>query len=306
MRAFYFLIQQHYIYALIGSGWSLHAVYRCELQVTKVKSIGGGCGLSTVYDQKDLQNIPHALDGDDRRCFFRAIARHFIPSDDRALLDGFADANFDTRGFELPFRVSKIAEFELRNAARFNIKINVIFEEHGEYYPIFVSKVDVKKEHVNILLYNEASGLGGTTEGHYVYIADLGKLLRKKYRSGSKRRKISYQKCHVCPNCLNSFSLRCAMESHFKDCSVHKPQTIIMPDRGDCLSFKNFNKRFKRPLIGFFDFEAVMKVPDSVCEGVCVDSASCFHKTFAVAEQKAGTVSFVLVNFNDELVHSFT
>jgi hypothetical protein len=270
--------------------------------------IGGGCGQTVIYDSKGLTNLYSAAGTDsDRRCFYRAVARFFIPSDDEQLLNGFVENNLDTSSFDLPFRVSKIAEFERRNGERLNFKINVIFEEGGEYYPIYVSRQEIRRPSINILLYHEASGgPGQELEAHYVYVADLDKLLRKTYRGRSGKK--TYSKRHVCPNCLNGFSSLEIMERHFqRDCHMHRPQTVIMPSEDDCLTFKSYNKRFRVPVCGFFDFEAVQRAPErDICEGICQDPATCFHRTTVEAVQQAGTYSFVLINFNDEIIHSRT
>lgn len=297
-----------------ASGWALYGVYRTELSFAKCNPIGGGCGLTTVYRQGDLRKIMCATETDDHMCFFRAVARHFVPSDDVQLLNGFVSNNFDIAGFPTPFPIQSIAEFEKRHSERFNFRINLIFEEDsdGVFYPAFVSQQAITKEHINLLLYQESSGLDGSVvEMHYVYVANIDKLLQKKYlRKKSrfaKNQKYLVKKRFICPNCLNGFYKRETMIEHYDfSCKLHRPQRILMEPPGSTIEFKNYNNRFKLPIIGFFDMESVMRPVEKNCEGFCQDPTTCIHKTYVLNEQRAGTYSFVLLDHANNIIHCKT
>lgn len=111
-----------------GSDWILHAVHRTEMLVAKCNPLQGACGQLPVSMPRDILNFRQVTADDDRACFFRCIARHFVDSDDEAVLNGWIRANLDTGSFQLPFRVDKIADFEGRHSATLNFKINVIYK----------------------------------------------------------------------------------------------------------------------------------------------------------------------------------
>lgn len=185
-------------------------------------------------------------------------------------------------------------------------------QEGGDYYPIFASRESIAEHHISILLYHQTvqrpDGRGGVVErieAHYAYIADISKLLRKTYRregSGIK----DYEKCHICPNCLCRFSSEGVRNRHFSICKVNEAQRIKVPSEGDTLSFKHHVRKFRLPLVGYFDFEALQKRPEKRCVGSCVDPENCIHQTFCETEQRAGTYSLVIVNWENEIVHQHT
>lgn len=135
-----------------GSDWIMHAVYRTEMLVAKCNPLQGGCGgRVSVNLPKDVVNFRQVADNDDRACFFRCIARHFVDSDDEDVLNAWYSANLDTDGFQLPFRVDKVAEFEKRHSETLNFKINVIYKVQAKVCDMSQSTITrffLKKNHV--------------------------------------------------------------------------------------------------------------------------------------------------------------
>lgn len=97
-------------------------------------------------------------------------------------------------------------------------------------------------------------------ECHYVLARDLDKLLKKNYkikRNNGDIRNRSYVR-RFCPNCLEAFSSHSALKNHKVLCEKNEVQKIKMPSVGSYLEFTHYERRFKFPVIGFFDFEVCL------------------------------------------------
>lgn len=146
-----------------GSGWMLYAVHRTELKVAQCHPLSGGCGEDSsqisVGCRRDIRNFRQISIEDDKMCFYRSVARHYVGHDDRIALDEFIRNNLKIDNFELPFRVDKIAAFERLHADTLNFRINLIYKENNDFFPAFVSTRDAENpEVINILLYHQHVG----------------------------------------------------------------------------------------------------------------------------------------------------
>lgn len=286
-------------FQLNGSNYILNAVYRTEIDFARCKPLSGSCGLLSVRTCKDLRTLPKSINADNN-CFFYAVAAHFTKSDNITDAIHFMYAQIVFEPILTPVKLSSITRFEELNS-HLNIRINVLYEEDGNIYPIFVSKRAVGQEVINILLYK--TFVGNVAVNHYSYLHDLNKFLRKVYRGKSGN--ITYQHTYVCHNCLCKFSNQAVLEKHFELCRNNKPQKIELPKEGTTISFESYVKRFKIPIVGFFDFESCMTPPSSSCIS-CINEELCPHKTKVEAVQNAITYSLVLVNHENRIIHQNT
>ena len=243
-----------------GSNYILNAIYRTEIDFAKCSPLSGSCGILSISSKADLKQLH---ENGDNRCFFYAVARHFTKIDDMELIKRFLATSVITDGIRTPVSICSIPKFEKKNH-HLKIRVNVLYEEDGNIFPIFASKyddvdgADQKIEFVNILLYKTL--INGEAVSHYSYISDLPKLLRRRYEKNSGKAGYSYQVTKVCPNCLTKFFSDYELETHFGLCKENKPQKIILPQPGTYIEFKNWNNKFKIPMCAFFDFESSMKV----------------------------------------------
>jgi hypothetical protein len=285
-----------------GSNWVISAVYRTEIEFAKCAPLSGSCGLLSINTADDLKKIPIPNEQSDNRCFFYAVAQNFTGSADFNKITAFVNDNLRTDGIQVPVRLCSISKFEELNK-HLNIRVNVLYEEDGGVYPIFVSQREGKQKFVNILLYKTV--VNDSVVNHYSYIHDLSKLLRRGYKKHSGLSGKSYEKLFVCPNCLCRFSRESELQKHFALCKDNKPQKIILPQPGSFISFKNHLNKFKLPVCAFFDFESCMKTPASSCLS-CVNTEKCYHKTSIEAVQTAMTYSLVIVNHENRIIHMNT
>jgi hypothetical protein len=225
-----------------GSNYILNGVFKTQIDFARCKSLSGSCGLLSVRSCNDLGRLPNPT-SPDNKCFFYAVAQAFTKTE--SIIDAitFMQNNLVTDNIQTPVKISSIARFEKLNA-HLNIRVNVLYEEGGDVFPIFVSSRITGQTVINILLYKTL--VAGTAVNHYAYIPDLSPLLRKTYRRPNGG--TSYEKTFVCPNCLGKFSREDALTNHFDLCRENRPQRLILPQENEFLKFSNFHRKFKLPV----------------------------------------------------------
>jgi hypothetical protein len=299
-----------------GSGWILNAVYRTDLEVAKCRPLAGSCGdaVLSIETLGDVKSLTNSTDGD-HRCFFYAVARYFVGSDDIIAIKRFVADHLNIVNIPVPVSIRHIAKFEEMNS-HLSMSINILYKEGATIYPLRVNRTpDQKLNYINILLHQYL--FQGVIVRHYTHINNLGKILRKEYEYNVKdvnlrmkyrhKTRRSYEKLFVCPNCLAKFSRDHTLAAHFTLCRQNEELRIEVPQPGDEIRFKDWTHKFKVPLVGFFDFEAVQTEPDSPCL-TCTDAdlLQCYHKTSVESVQQAGTFSLVIINHLGVVIYSRT
>ena len=127
--------------------------------------------------------------------------------------------------------------------------------------------------------------------GHFMLIQSLNKFLQYK------------NKRFVCHNCLCTFRSFPQFELHENICYTFKPILVEMPKKGEKISFKNFNKKFKLPFVIFYDFEAVLKPVDGLKCRTCYNSNNiCSHKIKVMNKQIPSSYSLLLLDENSNIM----
>ena len=127
--------------------------------------------------------------------------------------------------------------------------------------------------------------------GHFMLIQNLNKFLQYK------------NKRFVCHNCLCSFRSFSQFELHENICYSFKPILVEMPKKGEKISFKNFNKKFKLPFVIFYDFEAVLKPIDGLKCNTCYSKdVICNHKVKVINKQIPSSYSLLLLDENSNII----
>jgi len=285
-----------------GSGWTLDQIIATDVEIGSCRALNGSCNLLAINHLNTLKKIP--VIEDKQQCFLEAIAYHFKQTSNKKNLQRFIDRHINTT-IELPVKVLDIQKFEKDNS-HLNIKINVMFSLDDKIYPLYVSKNIEAKHNINLLLFKTV--MNGETVSHYSYIENLSAFLRKKYEGNLKgRKKLSYQKGERCPNCLLNFTTIKRLNRHSVTCFTNKPQQINLPEEGDTIKFQKFMKKFKVPLVGFFDFEAAQNTSKNKCE-TCAKKSTlvCPHKTIIKTIQEPMTYSLLIVNYENKVIHKNT
>ena len=145
-------------------------------------------------------------------------------------------------GIEFPISQKHYNKVEKQNS----IRINVFGYEHGQPFPIHISK-ETFKDQMNLLLITKDE------KKHYVLIKDFNAFMYN--QSKHKERK------HFCMYCLQCFSSERILANHVNNClTINGVQAINMPKQGEnILKFNNFHKQLPVPFVIYADFEAITK-----------------------------------------------
>ena len=299
-----------------GSGWNLLHCMALSVEVTKCRPLSGSCGELTIYRTRlrsEVIAISAAPEHSDW-CFFFAVARHFTHSDDPKVILKFIHEKLNL-AVPAPVKISDVSVFERKNP-QLNCRINVLYEEDKEIYPLVVSKNENIYTSINLLLVKSREAAGDSISSdsevavvnHYALIEDLDKFLRKPYRHPVTGATTSYEKCSFCVNCLNKFSSKKVLNEHKEFCLRENPQKIVYPEPGSVFTFKNHYKKFQAMHIGAFDFESLQIRPDRKCQkcGPADDLKACPHKTTVETEQIPFCYTLTIINRHGKAVHMST
>ena len=179
-----------------GSGWRVEQVVCCDVEIGNCSSLSGNCNLISIEYQKSLEKIKQGKN--DNKCFLRAIAFHFLKTEDEKKLEKFIKKFFIVN-IPIPVEVRHIKKFEKDNF-HLDLKIQVIFEEGGKIFPLLFSNAKNKKNIINLILYK--TEVNNKVVNHYSYIKNIDKFLRRSYK---KDNKCTYEKSIRCLNCFAKF-----------------------------------------------------------------------------------------------------
>ena len=222
-----------------GSNWAFEKVVLLEIHFVRWNPLRGSCWFAlppALEKKKALINMKN----DDLQCFKWAIGRALNPVENNPqrittqLREQAAELNWD--GCQFPMAVDKIKFFEARNP---QISVNV-FGWNGCVFPLKV--VREEKEF----------------KSHFVLVKNFSRLVSSQIsRNGHER--------FFCKRCLNSFPRVESLTKHRVLCGEFEPTKIEVP--GAVCSFRNFQKMMHVPVVGYADFESILKPISEKKEG---------------------------------------
>lgn len=273
-----------------GSGWILHQLLRTNVEVAKTRSLNGRAGFSVVRTQKDISRVK--TDGED--CFYFAVAHIMTKQKTLSNLQKYIKKLVRVND-DPSMHMRDIPTFLKKNPA-LSLRINVMYEQRGEIFPIYSSKNVEARRTANLLLH-KVKNEEGEIRHHFSVIADLSKFLRKTYEKGST----SYEKSFCCGNCLGKFSSATSLKNHENECLAGKTQKVVLSE--DDITFRKEMAKFEIPFVGFFDFEALTHNEESLCN-ICSKPERCIHnKTTIQATQNPCAYSYIIVDKNKKIIH---
>ena len=145
---------------------------------------------------------------------------------------------FDWTGCTFPMAVDKIKFFEKRN----NVSVNVYYWDKA-VYPLKITKEE-KPFHVDLLLLKKDS------QTHFALIKNFSRLASSQVSGGKTER-------FFCKRCLNSFPRVESLEKHKEICGEFAAAKVELPG-GKCF-FKNWERMMHIPVVGYADFESILK-----------------------------------------------
>lgn len=290
-------------WAEAGSGWLVDEVECCDLELGNCQELTGSCGLMSVTHRKHLKKIKPGAETN--TCFLDAVAYHFVRTEDADIVSDFIEKKLVVN-VPMPMKVRNIARFEADNAA-LSIKLNILFVEDNQVFPLHFSRNVSAKEHINLVLYHTQESEDTPAVSHFSYITDINKFLGK--MSGDGRQKNVGERCL---NCFTKFIARTPkktqelLQKHYAYCIKNVTSITTLPEKGvnDRLQFKNYNKKYRKHFWGCFDIETKQVLSDSHCSS-CDKSKrpKCVHQTSIHAEQQPIILSFILLDDTKTIVY---
>lgn len=264
---------------LTGSGYSLERIVGVVLSIGRVVFAGGSFTTDGFYSTLTTSQWEHCIDIESHvedGCLFTAVAQAFLrpnvkltaadrrPGGDRyEQSKTFVTEYMRTQNIKTPTPLSQLAKFENMNAKnRLNFSLNVFMIKKGagsgrSLFPVYIGKKSRTKDpdvtkFINILLVRGENG-----KMHFIYIADFDMFVNA---TVGKKKNLGKKKYKTCVNCLQRFSNADVLDRHHRICLQNDgTQAVKVPNAGSQLTFKNFDKQVKHPIIGFADFEASMR-----------------------------------------------
>ena len=136
---------------------------------------------------------------------------------------------------------------------------------------------------------------------HFFKIKNLRGFLNNRARVLSKN-KSTQLKYHYCNKCLLRFWSKNKKEKHEKTCGDN--QELVYPEKNSVIKFDKHKHRFKKPVIGFCDFESVLmkNLNRSSCEMCSRLECVCpFPASSDINTHRPFAFSILFVDSNDEV-----
>ena len=224
-----------------GSNWVFEKVLFLEIQFVRWNPLRGSSWIAlppALQNKKALINMKN----EDDMCFKWCIARASNPVEIHPeritpqLREQAEELNWE--GCKFPMAVNKIKLFESRNP---HISVNC-FGWNGSVFPLKIVREE-KEIHVDLLL------LKKEFKAHFVLVKNFSRFLSSQVSRNGQR--------FFCKRCLNSFPRVESLEKHQALCGEFEATKIEVP--GGICSFRNFSKTMHLPVVGYADFESILK-----------------------------------------------
>jgi hypothetical protein len=279
-----------------GSSWTVMAIQSLRLEFAICKPLNGSCNLNFVCLPSQMSKSKILkTESVQRDCFYKAVASHFVSG--KNSIRQFIRKNMTrVRPSSHAVQVKDFQKFEKKNPD-LSLRLNCLYKEGENIFPILTSTNMEGKNTINILLYKCVQN--GHVTPHYTRVSNLEKFLRVNYRGADNKK--SYQRCNPCPNCLQKLSSASLLHDHMLNCSKNKPVKLTFPDESEKIEFMNFTRKFKRGIIGFFDMETTTTKPKKECHK-CDDKIECPHKSKVHANQNAMSYSLIILNHDYDII----
>ena len=227
-----------------GSNWNFEKVIRLEIHFSGWKPLGGSRWIPLPPALAAKKAVINMKNEKDDECFKWCVGRAKFPVDSHPELISLELREqvkvFDWTGCNFPMKLNRIKFFEVRNP---EVSINV-YGWNGSVEPLRISEEE-KKFHVDLLLIVE------DFKSHFCLIKNFSRLVSSQMRFRNRRHRV------FCKRCLNSFISDKSLQNHKEICGKFKEAKIETP--GGVCSFSNYQKMMHVPVVGYADFESILK-----------------------------------------------
>ena len=290
-----------------GSGWSLTEVLKVNLEISKIEPLRYNCvepkyrpdlALRNIRGRKYLTNIANSK----WNCFLTCLAYHYLSKKMKGIEDVskneyyyrqfISQINFDGSGIDYPYNkpvtISQMKRLLKNNKKMFgDLQVNILsmIDEtiHGHQTGIGAKETENVLNLLSVPLNDMTDENNKKYQEHLIVINNITKFLTKKTsnRSYNERR-------YLCFKCLNFCSSKQNLKKHKLMCNNPRGQAEFAPEPGESVKFKNWNRKYTTPVIGFLDFET--------CQVDSKDNPD-------VKDMKAYQYSLIFVDQNMDLIY---
>ena len=226
-----------------GSNWIFKRVIRLDVNFVRWKPLGGSAWIplpEKLAQKKAIVNMKNKDDFCFKWCVTRAA--NMVENHPERITEDLREQaeKFDWTDCKFPMPLEKIKFFEKRN----NLSINV-YEWNGHASPLIVTKEE-KPFHIDLVFLTK-----GTDQAHFALVKNFSRFASCQVpgKGGNER--------YFCKRCLNSFPRVESLEKHKEICGEFAAAKIELPG-GKC-SFKNWERMMHIPVVGYADFESILK-----------------------------------------------
>ena len=263
-----------------GSGWRFANVESFDINVDPFNPMRAGSYFPLPY-KLDIKKAIINVQNNDDECFKWAIVSAAFPRKknghrlDAGMRKNAALLNWD--GIDFPTSLQQISRFEKQNP----YSINVYGWTGKSVHPLRISKHD-NEQCIDLMLLEKKG------KQHYCWIKNMSRLSASQYNKHKGKR-------FVCKYCCNSFQRELTLKMHIGYCSKQKAVKVVMPRKGEKLSFRNYHRKMRVPFVVYADFECFTR-PISTCAPSNVHSY-----TQQYQKHKPCSYSYYIKCFDDEL-----
>ena len=231
-----------------GSNWIFKRVIRLDVNFVRWKPLGGkplgGSAWIPLPEKLAQKKAIINMKNKDDFCFKWCVTRaaNMVENHPERITEDLREQaeKFDWTDCKFPMPLEKIKFFEKRN----NLSINV-YEWNGHASPLIVTKEE-KPFHIDLVFLTK-----GTDQAHFALVKNFSRFASCQVpgKGGNER--------YFCKRCLNSFPRVESLEKHKEICGEFAAAKIELPG-GKC-SFKNWERMMHIPVVGYADFESILK-----------------------------------------------
>lgn len=290
-----------------GSSWMFDRAVAFDVEISGIKPLAMGSGKTkkkktrnTMKHQKYLYDPQNR----DEKCFLRCL--HFLVKE-KAKYPQW-EKKLDLSGISFPITVGHIKKFVKQND-ELDITINILFRTLSKLVFPYECGIGNGKKVVNLLLVQKKPKVNTKIKigRHFLGITDVNKYLSQKYIN-PRTRKCSYHETFYCLNCFNTFGSYTSLSQHELICLKQKPVLEVVPNEDEKIKFKNYKNQHMQDLVGFLDFECLLKPGENVKCTDCKRVRCKCDKSFSelVNHQDPFAYSFVVMNSKNDIIHEKT
>ena len=226
-----------------GSNWIFKRVIRLDVNFVRWKPLGGSAWIplpEKLAQKKAIVNMKNKDDFCFKWCVTRAA--NMVENHPERITEDLREQaeKFDWTDCKFPMPLEKIKFFEKRN----NLSINV-YEWNGHASPLIVTKEE-KPFHIDLVFLTK-----GTDQAHFALVKNFSRFASCQVPGKGQTER------YFCKRCLNSFPRVESLEKHKEICGEFAAAKIELPG-GKC-SFKNWERMMHIPVVGYADFESILK-----------------------------------------------